>query len=204
MGVLVQSAETGELVTAAVIADAKDDEVERAAVQQSWQVFAEDFWNNSVESVAKAPKKLERTKVWTWLVTTWTMLVIATGRGWDQFIQSGPVDLRAPAISWPSISVAIDQGGDGFSACQFMLFMGVNLLLLSDTSHRVWNDCQLAIHDCNLWYWCLCVIVMLNYENGPWEGCRWFEELRAGVWQWLRLSTWKDKLWQGAWENIKL
>lgn len=190
------------MITSIAIADAMDDDLENAAVRQTWQDFAEEFWVSCADKEDKAPRKLHRTKVWSWLVCTWTMLVAATGRGWDQFIQPEKLEDRGDPLLWPSLTLSIDQGGDGFSAAHFLFFSHANLILVSDTSHRTWNDCQLAIHDVKMWYWCLCVIVMLNYENGPWDGCRWWEEIKTGCSQWLSVATYKDKLWQGIWPNV--
>eukprot|EP00971_Amphidinium_carterae_P181744 3605920-Amphidinium_carterae.1 len=50
-----------------------------------------------------------------------------------------------------SVTLTIDQGSDGWSSAHVHSLMskGANMLLLSDPSHRAWNDAQLAADDCN-------------------------------------------------------
>ena len=144
-------------------------------VRETWRDWAEQFWIGLAddEKEVKIPE-LHRTKVWHWLVLTWSQLVVATGFGWTQFQQPMDREERGPPLQWPTVTVSIDQGGDGWSACQFLLSQCICLILLCDTSHRTWNDYQLALHDSGYWYWCICMIVLLNYDNGPWQSQQWY------------------------------
>ena len=76
------------------------------------------------------------------------MLVAATGAGWAAF--KLPEDRSGDPLQWPWVTLTIDQGSDGWSAAFFMMSIGVNILLLNDASHRVWNDFQLACQDTSL------------------------------------------------------
>eukprot|EP00959_Pyramimonas_sp_CCMP1952_P347958 7288586-Pyramimonas_sp.AAC.1 len=118
------------------------------------------------ETRALFPKQ-HRGKVWRWLTTTWHHLEVLTGAGWDRFQQPSALDQRRPPLEWPSITLSIDQGGDGWSGAHFLMSWNANVLLLFDPSHRVWNDCTLAFRDNGLYYWVLIVITVINIDHGP-------------------------------------
>ena len=62
--------------------------------------------------------KLQRTKVWKWLLVTWHMMKTIVAVGWDRFMVPVEIAERGPAADWPSLTIALDQGGDGWSAGQ--------------------------------------------------------------------------------------
>ena len=72
----------------------------------------------------------------------------------------------APAISY-IYKVAIDQGSDGWSACNFLQWKLCCLLLIADPSHRCWNDAQLALGDAGMTSICMLCIIVLNLDHGP-------------------------------------
>ena len=113
---------TRDLVTSATMAFAGRDEATIAKEKADWRALADAFWRkqageNTLEDAGKK-KKLERTKVYEWLVATWTLLVSATGMGWSQFVVSKAVEDRPHPTAWKSLTLSIDQGGDGLSAPQ--------------------------------------------------------------------------------------
>lgn len=158
--------------TAATMAFDFGDEVEQKQAAKSWKQLATRFWvaGDVDEESPNKPKKLHRTKVLEWLFSTEQQLVIATGKGWGQFKVAAETDSRPDPSLWRSITVAIDQGGDGWSACHYLISENVNLWFLSDASHRTWNDAQLALQDCGLYHYALVTTIAMNIDHGPWGG----------------------------------
>ena len=100
-------------------------EDEKEAAKKSWRDLAAEFWKRaSMSGAANKAKKLYRAKVFQWLCATEHMLKIATGRGWLAFAQ--PLENRGPPETWPSVTLCVDQGGDGciFHFC-FLRFYGL-------------------------------------------------------------------------------
>ena len=158
------------------------DDAERDAVGLEWMTAASLFWTSATADDAKPTmKKLSRGKVWRWLITTWHMLLASSGKSWASLRQVLPDDERGPPLSWPSFTLSIDQGGDGWSAAHYLMSWGVNLVLLHDPSHRVWSDTQLALQDCGLWHWCMLTALLMNVDSGPYKSQAWGEERKQGV-----------------------
>jgi hypothetical protein len=153
-------------------------------VKKSWKQVAKEFWQDTADIDSKArtkQPKLHRIKVYEWLCATTHMLLIASGKTWDSFRTTPEEQLTKDAAVWPCATVCVDQGGDGWSALHFLASWSCNLIILSDTSHRTWNDVSLAIGDMKWTYHCLLTIIILNLDHGPWAGHRWWNELRSGA-----------------------
>ena len=176
-----------EVVTAATLAFDGGSAADRAAACKSWKEMALDFWRNAGEGGATAPT-LYRTKAFQWLVATGFQLMTATGRGWSSFLLAPEIE-RPPPECWNSITVSIDQGSDGWSACQYLTHASAVIITLFDTSHRLWNDCQAALRSSGLWHYCLLMVICLNLDNGPWDGAKWWEELKQGASEYSAVST---------------
>lgn len=59
------------------------------------------------------------------------------------------------------------------------------MLSIYDMSHRTWNDMQLALDACGLW-WVACVTqFMLNIDHGPWANQTWHRMCQQAVDEYL-------------------
>ena len=115
------------------------------------------------------------------------MLQIATGAGWKQFMHM-EAD-TSPLHTRPMITVAVDQGGDGWSGLHYLQSKRARLTMVNDTSHRVWNDTQLGLQDCRLYTQCLLTTIAMNLDHGPWAGARWWEEIKQSAKDYTRLGS---------------
>ena len=55
------------------------------------------------------------------------------------------VEDRTLVLEWPSLTLQIDQGSDGWCAQNFLRHMRLCVAVLPDDNHRRWNDVMLAI-----------------------------------------------------------
>ena len=159
-----------DLLTQSTIAEDAVDEEETQKAWAEWHAMAEDFWRPRKDSDKKV-RTLFRKNVLRWLKTTGHALRVALGDHWAAFMVPDPAP---PASQWPSISVSIDQGGDGWSALHYLLATGHNILPLADASHRAWNDAQLALQSSGLKWVVLATTICLNTDTGPWSSQRWY------------------------------
>lgn len=67
------------------------------------------------------------------------------------------------------MNVAIDQGGDGLAACNYLLAAGCCLTIWCDFSHGANNDVNGTVKDLGLWSFWLLMLVALNVPHGPWD-----------------------------------
>eukprot|EP00971_Amphidinium_carterae_P293827 5833422-Amphidinium_carterae.1 len=125
------------------------------------------------------------------------MLMVASGRGWSQFQVDAEENLRPPAVEWPVAVVSVDQGSDGWCATHFLEACRHNVVVLPDMSHRVWNDLQLSLQDSALYAWCLCTLVLMNLDHGPWSGAKWWEQLKQGAVEYIRGADSSCPVFQG-------
>ena len=89
--------------------------------------------------------KRYRIKTYRWLCSTDASLKACTGVGWSYFMQAPDTDV--PHMLWPTISFACDQGPDGNCALNWLLHKRVGVMKVFDASHRITNDCDLALKD---------------------------------------------------------
>ena len=150
-----------------------------------------------------------RKKTYRWVLATDTMLQNMLGKGWLSWRVPDPAENEVGSVAPlahrfnPVITVTMDQGGDGWAGAHFMQQkLRVNLLLIGDFSHRVWNDVELALHHSALWRICLLAIVMLNADHGPWGNAKWWEEAQSGVQEYLRVASTSCPLFQTHLPNI--
>ena len=84
----------------------------------------------------------------------------------------------------------MDQGGDGWSAGQFLLNAAhVGVMVTKDLSHRLWNDVQLSIDEAGLRPLCTVLTIVLNSDHGPWSDARWLQSARESVTTYLDTGT---------------
>ena len=82
----------------------------------------------------------------------------------------------------PVLGLAIDQGSDMWAVTFFCLnVLHMNLCVLFDSSHAVWNDCRLAIQSTpGLNMQMLMILLILNLNVGAFESANWFNQVREG------------------------
>ena len=68
----------------------------------------------------------KRTSVWKWVLVSDHMLWSALGGGWSLFMIPRARDRQKQPEDWPSLTMSLDQGGDGWSAGDFGQPLDVN------------------------------------------------------------------------------
>ena len=126
---------------------------------------------------ARKPTKKHRLKVFAWLRSTNNALKTVLGIGWSKFKVDDLKHIRTAS----SMTLAVDQGSDGWSAGQFLLDSSYNVCLLGDLSHRLWNDSRLALSDAGIRHLMTATTVAMNSDHGPWKEQRWFNSLREAA-----------------------
>ena len=185
-----------DLTTDATLAFDHDNPVERDAAKLSWQTVAKEFWERQNASYqaekgrSKALKKtLHRVKVYEWLCASQQTLSSLTGRGWEQFMVPGPDEEQRDPAQWKSITVALGQGGDGWSACYYLQSSRTNMFTIGDPSHRYWNDFINGVKKSGQWLNCLLLINCCNLDHGPWSGARYWEEMKEAASEYCALAS---------------
>ena len=177
-------------MTLEVFDQADPQEELQTSAKRDWHTAAADWCRAQAgKSVSEATKRQElfRKKAYEWLLASNHALEIMFGRGWKSFVVGeGCTD---EAAAWPCITCALDQGSDGWSAVHYLQHCKVNMLIVNDASHRVWNDCQLALKDSGCWGLCLVGLVLLNLDHGPWEGAKWHQESQQAALEYGRLAN---------------
>jgi hypothetical protein len=132
------------------------------------------------DSTTENKTKLHRMKSFAWLVAAEYQMKQCCGiSGWLHFqtrkLPSDP--FPASPGKWPSITILSDQGSDGVCAQNFLAYhLGINILILKDTAHRVWNDTCLALKECRLWFVIIAFNAVCCCDHGPWQDSRWYTE----------------------------
>ena len=124
----------------------------------------------------KAPKRF-RTKAFKWLLCLDYMLE-QLGVPLSQFALP-PLQECLP--NQPAITISLDQGSDGWCACNFLAGKLFCILILPDPSHRCWNDCRLALQDAGVWSAVHLLTICFNLDHGPWADARWYQECVEAV-----------------------
>eukprot|EP00971_Amphidinium_carterae_P135455 2683899-Amphidinium_carterae.4 len=186
---------TRDLMTYATMAFVSGSAAAEADAKRTWKEVALQYFHEAARDT-KAPK-LYRTKVYEFLATSNFMLLVGTGHGWDKYIVSD--DNTTSPLSWPSATVCVDQGSDGWSALHYLRHgpdTKRNLLVLHDESHRLWNCCQHAIADAKLYPLVLSSLIVLNVDSGPWNSHRWYGTMKEAVAELANVANAQDPLFQ--------
>ena len=85
---------------------------------------------------------------------------------------------KLPAIQWPHMNIAIDQGSDGLSAMWWLFMMLLCATFWLDFSHGAWRSVQGMINDVGLEPWWLLMMVMFNCAHGPWNSDSVFNSIQ--------------------------
>ena len=128
--------------------------------RELWATRAQQFWkDNTVDaSVAKenAMKPERRLKAKAWLLSTDRAMQTSCDCGWAQYVISEEQQSSLDPGDWPVAHVAMDQGTDGWSACNWLMFGARTcLMVFKDPMHRLWNDSLNSIKESGLWPLCL-------------------------------------------------
>ena len=139
---------------------------------------------------AENPKrKLHRKAAHQWLACLDSIVQKWCGAGLSHWVPHPPV----PPRHWPYLSIAADQGSDGFSA-QFWLkyaFHG-NIDFTADLSHGVWRDTEAVWSSLGLAPFVRLMVIVFNLAHGPWEeGVRW-HQLQLAMNEYLDLGSYKS------------
>lgn len=76
---------------------------------------------------------------------------------------------KKPAIQWPHMNIAIDQGSDGLAAMWWLFMMCLCATFWLDFSHGAWRSVQGMMTDVGLKPWWLLMMIMFNVAHGPWN-----------------------------------
>ena len=161
-----------------------------------WRLSAARFLNtnaqgDAAEAVKKKPRVF-RKKAYEWCISVEHCLQLLAGKSLlDYQIIKAPGDpYPADPASWPSLTISIDQGTDGFCAINFLQsHLHCNIFPIHDASHRVWNDAQLALQDCKLWSLMLAFNIACNCDHGPWSDARFYSEAVESTETYLAMTS---------------
>lgn len=128
-----------------------------------------------------------------WLVAVDHQLRISCGFGLVFFQQPPEVEKRTAATGWPTLSIHLDQGSDGWAAASWMAwFAGICVVVFPDVSHRLWNDVQGALKASGLWGMTLMLQLVYNLDHGPWNSAEWLSKLKMGVQLYMKSTKPQD------------
>ena len=126
----------------------------------------------------------------------------STGLRWPDWCFPGEVKPN----QWhtmPVLSLAVDQGSDGWSAGQFLMrSQRACMVLFKDLNHRLWNDTWNAVKHSGLKALMTVAIVVLNSDHGPWHDARWFQQGVEGAAAYAAIGNVDDALFQRNYMHI--
>ena len=132
-------------------------------------------------------------KAYLWLAQTEKMLQAGCGiKDWGHFqiVRPGEDEYPSSPSSWPSCTVHVDQGLDGWAAGNFLMpHFRCNVMILKDPAHRCWNDVQLAFEDSNNWAFMLGMIAVFSCDHGPWAENRFYTEAAEAAHQYCKVAS---------------
>lgn len=126
------------------------------------------------EDEQEGGSKRRRVKSLEFLLAADNQLQTMTGRGLEDFQVPAEREKRDHPGKWHVLTLAMDQGPDGWSAFNFLKSRHLCFLVLRDPAHRRWNDTRLALKDCGLYSVVTLFCCLLNSDHAPWGECRWF------------------------------
>ena len=123
-------------------------------------------------------KKRHRKDTCLWIVDTDHCLRESTGIGLKHY-QITELKRKTAWDTWPLLSYAGDQGPveiAGVNALQS--YCSINVDVLGDPGHGVWNDAKLAFQQCGLWNHVNLMILTWNVPHGPWSEDQRYSQLK--------------------------
>lgn len=175
-----------------------EDEAAQQAVEDWTAAQAVD------ESGENKKKPLHRKKAFWWLVCADSMMRRSVGEGLAFFESTNADGTEKPLQDLPVLTVAVDQGADGWSAVNWMLYrQQLSALVLCDSAHRLWNDYRLAVSGAGMWSIVPLFAVVLNLDCGPWSDNRWWQlAFHASKDYVAKKSRETCTLWQELWPQM--
>ena len=180
------------------------DPLDKASLgeREEWQELALAFLDDRSreDAAGKRPRRLLRVCGLHFLNALDDALNVATGAGLSAYCvgdeqkksdiaQTLALMVGQPHVPAPVLTVCVDQGGGSFNALWYLMYrMHCRLVVLSDISHRVWNDTKSAIVQAGLWSHVLLHSIVLNADYGPWSGSAFFNEQQTALAE-LRTSS---------------
>ena len=108
------------------------------------------------------------------------VLLYRTGQGLAQFLPEGALDALTPSPR--TLVLHLDEAAPNVSMVGWMLFAKkLRIMFTRDPFHRCWNDVKLALMASGQFWAVLLCRVVFNLPYGPWEGCAWYEKLKAAA-----------------------
>lgn len=132
------------------------------------------------------PKKISRKKGWQWCLAVDNVLLTMTGHGFEAYQpQAGAVP-----STWKHLTIAGDQGSDGFAAAWFLQrYLKLNVSFVWDISHGVWRDVEATGGSLGLKSFTRVLCIVFNLLHGPWENGQRFYELQESMSEYLRVCS---------------
>jgi len=136
----------------------------------AWENRAGNFLNKAQGTdVGKKTPKLQPCKAYEWLLGAHRQLQMVKEVGYSIFLLSDMELAALPCDRWPLLTVT-SQGSDGWCAQSYPQYgLRAHVMVVSDASHRCWNDAQLAMGSCKLWWVAGVMQAVLNFDHGPWS-----------------------------------
>eukprot|EP00971_Amphidinium_carterae_P224020 4445243-Amphidinium_carterae.1 len=157
------------------------ESVEREDQAKKYRKFAQSSaaWlkkRKAEKDTHKGPVKVQRKATYQWLRAVNHMTEIVTG---ESLMRFQPVPALNPR-SWPCLSIAADHGSDATAAYYFMVNkLKMNVELWPDSSHQWQRDIINSWNGLKWKGWTQCMVAVLNFQHGPWEGASRYHELQA-------------------------
>lgn len=145
--------------------------------KQKWIRTALKWMKKPAETKDEGDVKYFRKKTYKWLCTLDAILQKCTGHNLMHWSQPEHYQNRQHWSKWPYLSLAADQGSDGFAASWFMKnFLKLNCESVWDPNHGVWRDIELTWSSLKLGPFVRLMTIVMNMTHGPWEsGERWHQ-----------------------------
>ncbi len=166
---------------------------------------------NQGEYMAALQKPLHRLVSENTLVALDNALLQTVGKGLAAFVDPGQdkdadPEPQRPGRRWPTLTLHTDRGPTSWCAVWFMMFgLRLNLVVLPDFSHDVWNDVKNAVFSIGWGAHLHAFTWVMNVPFGPWEGSKWFRIVQEGCTEALAVAAaWQDPLFQESIKSVLL
>eukprot|EP00971_Amphidinium_carterae_P078983 1562765-Amphidinium_carterae.3 len=166
-----------------------------ASVRQEWQAEALAFVHqlHAADTERHQVRKSYHRSAYKWLCCADQTLQILCNTSLRDFVVTPEVEAR-DAMTWPTLGLSMDQGGDGWSAQWFLRHAGWCGVVSFDQAHRAWNDCRNAMKNAGVWPDVISILAIMNYDSGPWREKRFHKQCLEGLLEYLEVSVEGDAI----------
>eukprot|EP00971_Amphidinium_carterae_P193229 3834817-Amphidinium_carterae.3 len=133
------------------------------------------------------PETGHHRKAFQWSCCIDQLLDIMCGKRLSSFV-IGEELIGSHPMAWPSLSLCLHQGSDGWAATWFLMSQNVCAMTFFDPAHRCWNDVRQSLKESGLWQSVLALTALCNFDGGPWKDCRFYQEGKASMQEFLLYS----------------